>query len=369
MKSLLSKFRYVAYVGVVLLILKIFKIDVSLDLVKNVIIGFCLFVMVLTPLVVIHEFAHFIVGKKLGAEPEVFSIGMGKKIFGFKWLDSDFIVSSIPLGGYVRFKKVQFQGENGEGTANETIAAWKWFFIALAGPLSNFVVAFLVFFGLFFYGLSYVKTRTNSEGKTLVVLTQETGQIPEFVKIISKTKAEKNVFEFTHKLSLSTIPYEQALQDTKEVGFSERVSLALSLSKNLFMHFTKLTAESLYKLVTNVTKNYHQISSPIGIAQQVKFSIELGWLYVLIIFASLSFGLGFMNILPLSILDGGRCVMAIYQSIIKKEIPVTFLNVVNNFSMLVILLLMGVGFFSDLMRNSGFDKTVKVKEVKNEKSN
>lgn len=346
--------------GVVALLLA-FKININLDLLFNVVVGFLLFISVMMPLVIIHEFAHFVVGKKLGAEPEVFSIGMGKKLWGFKFMDTDFIVSLLPLGGYVKFKKVQFEGENGDGTPNEQIAPWRWFFIALAGPLSNFVLAFVVFFGLFFYGSNFFQVG-KVDNSTIVVLTESKGQIPNFVHIITKTEETSQVFELTNKLTASSITKEEALSKTSPLSLVDKTKMSFNLSLDLFSYFFKLTAQSLGKLVTNLTQNYHQVSSPIGIAQQVKYSVDAGWLYIVIIFGSLSFGLGFMNMLPLSILDGGRCVMAVYQSLIKKEIPVKALNLINSVSMVLILSLMLIGLFSDLMRNSGYKNKEKTKQ-------
>ena len=65
------------------------------------------FIVILCAMVVIHEFGHFIVAKMLGIPAEVFSVGFGPKLFGFKLGGTDFRFSAIPLGGYVRFK-----GEN-----------------------------------------------------------------------------------------------------------------------------------------------------------------------------------------------------------------------------------------------------------------
>ena len=60
------------------------------------------FVFVLSVLVVLHEFGHFAVAKAFGFPVEVFSVGFGKRLFGKKWRGTDYRVSAIPLGGYVR---------------------------------------------------------------------------------------------------------------------------------------------------------------------------------------------------------------------------------------------------------------------------
>ena len=59
-------------------------------------------IVVLSVLVVVHEFGHFAVAKAFGFPVEVFSVGFGKRLFGRKWRGTDYRVSAIPLGGYVR---------------------------------------------------------------------------------------------------------------------------------------------------------------------------------------------------------------------------------------------------------------------------
>ena len=60
------------------------------------------FVLVLGAMIVIHEFGHFIVAKLFGIRVDVFSIGFGKRLWGFRRGDTDYRVSLIPLGGYVK---------------------------------------------------------------------------------------------------------------------------------------------------------------------------------------------------------------------------------------------------------------------------
>src|SRR5262249_45715107 len=65
------------------------------------------FAITLCAMIVIHEFGHFIVAKLLGIAVETFSVGFGPRLFGFKLGDTDYRISAIPLGGYVKFR-----GEN-----------------------------------------------------------------------------------------------------------------------------------------------------------------------------------------------------------------------------------------------------------------
>jgi regulator of sigma E protease len=98
--------------------------------------------VVLGVMVLVHEFGHFAVAKLCGVRVEVFSIGFGKRLFGFKRGDTDYRLSLLPLGGYVKMT-----GENpGEETSGDpgefsSHPRWQRILIALAGPIANFILA------------------------------------------------------------------------------------------------------------------------------------------------------------------------------------------------------------------------------------
>jgi regulator of sigma E protease len=110
--------------------------------------GIGVFVIVLCAMVVIHEFGHYIVAKMLGIPAEVFSVGFGKRLFGVNVGGTDFRLSAIPLGGYVRFRGENLemlQGQS-EGGVEEFLAhpKWKRFLVAVAGPAFNIATALLI---------------------------------------------------------------------------------------------------------------------------------------------------------------------------------------------------------------------------------
>lgn len=112
---------------------------------------FISFVFVLGILVFVHEFGHFIVAKWVGVKVHVFSIGFGPRLFGFRRGDTDYRVSALPLGGYVRMA--------GENPADEVTGSLDEFnsrsvpermAILFAGPLMNLICA-VIFFALIYY--------------------------------------------------------------------------------------------------------------------------------------------------------------------------------------------------------------------------
>ncbi len=120
------------------------------------------FLIVIGILVFVHELGHFIMAKRAGVRVEKFSLGMGPKLFGYKKGDTEYIVSALPLGGYVKMA-----GENPDeeptGAADEfqSKTVWQRAKIAATGPLTNILLAFLVMPLVFMVG-------TYSEGPAKV---------------------------------------------------------------------------------------------------------------------------------------------------------------------------------------------------------
>jgi regulator of sigma E protease len=100
-------------------------------------------------MIVIHEFGHFIVAKMLGIAVETFSVGFGPRLLGFRIGETDYRLSAVPLGGYVKFR-----GENPEMLAGGERGLNRWsfslirsgngFLVAVAGPAFNIATAILI---------------------------------------------------------------------------------------------------------------------------------------------------------------------------------------------------------------------------------
>jgi regulator of sigma E protease len=101
-------------------------------------------------MVLVHEAGHFLTAKLCGVRVEVFSIGFGKRILGFKRGDTDYRLSLLPLGGYVKMAGEQ-PNEEATGDPGEFAShpRWQRILIGLSGPISNFLLAFLLMTGLY----------------------------------------------------------------------------------------------------------------------------------------------------------------------------------------------------------------------------
>src|ERR1022692_3721690 len=124
------------------------------------------FIVLVGVMVVVHEFGHFAVAKLFKVRVEAFSFGFGPRLFGFKYGDTDYKVCLLPLGGFVKMT-----GENpGEDEPVDDPAAftshprWQRMLIGLAGPTSNFILAFvlMVFYFAWINEVPKYETKTTT---------------------------------------------------------------------------------------------------------------------------------------------------------------------------------------------------------------
>ena len=129
------------------------------------------FIFILGSAVVLHEFGHFIVAKLLKIRVETFSVGFGPRLFGKKWGHTDYRVSAIPLGGYVKLggdeSNAPLEGQGATDIPPEEMfnlrPRYQRIMVALAGPIMNILTALAIpFAGALMYGVPATPSPTVS---------------------------------------------------------------------------------------------------------------------------------------------------------------------------------------------------------------
>ena len=118
-----------------------------MSLLQSGFLGFLAFIFILGAAVILHEFGHFIVAKLFRIRVETFSVGFGPRLFGRKWGTTDYRVSMIPLGGYVKLGGDESNAPiEGEGATDipaeerfDLRPRWQRITVALAGPDGSMV--------------------------------------------------------------------------------------------------------------------------------------------------------------------------------------------------------------------------------------
>src|SRR2546426_5235516 len=133
-----------------------------MSLLQSGIIGILAFIFVLGAAVILHEFGHFIVAKLFKIRVETFSVGFGPRLFGRRFGQTDYRVSAIPLGGYVKLggdeSNAPIEGESAPDIpAHERFdlrPRWQRILVAIAGPVMNLITALAIpFTGALIYGV------------------------------------------------------------------------------------------------------------------------------------------------------------------------------------------------------------------------
>lgn len=143
-----------------------------------------IFVIFLGPLIFFHELGHFFFARFFGVRVEVFSIGFGPKIFKYLHKGTEYAISIIPLGGYVKmfgddpFSEVQLSEEEKKVAFNHK-SKWARFWIVFGGPLANLILAYFLYVGLLAGGEKVPETKIGvvSEKSALYQKGLKTGDI------------------------------------------------------------------------------------------------------------------------------------------------------------------------------------------------
>ncbi len=344
-------------------------------------------------LVFIHEFGHFIVAKKLGVGVVTFSLGFGPKLIGRKVGETEYKVSIVPLGGYVKLV-----GESREEDVKEEDRArsfflqpiWKRALIIFAGPVFNFFLAlvFLCFSFLFFgvpqeqlplpskigglsAGLPAEKaglqvgdtvlsidgvpvttwdnlssTIRKSEGQEMTLQVDRNGKILEFKVRPELSKEKPAPAEKPAYIIGIVAPLEEATFLYKKVGVGE----ALSEGVVQTWFWTRLTMVFVGKMITGEISR-KMIGGPIEIARQAGKQGRKGLPYLLGLIALLGVNLGLFNLFPIPILDGGHLLFLAIEAALGGPISMKKMEIAQQVGLILIILLMVFAFYNDLIRN------------------
>jgi regulator of sigma E protease len=344
------------------------------------------FIIVLSILIFVHEFGHFLVARLAGVKILTFSIGFGKKVLSFKRGETEYAVSAVPLGGYVKML-----GESSEDVVPEEEASRSYtnkppltrLSIAFAGPFFNILFALLVFFVIFLTGYPVPSTTTEigqvMAGEPAYDAGLEQGDVvtrigdrdvhkwSELQKIVGSSDLKPLKFEINRKGRQMVVWITPKLQDEKNV-FGETVGKmrligvgpASETEKESFVGaaskavvdtctLTELTVVGIVKLVKG-SISAKNVGGPILIFQQAGERAKAGKSSFLFFLALISINLGIVNLLPIPILDGGHILFSIAELIVRRKIPVKAMEVAQKVGLGVLVCIMALATFNDVMR-------------------
>ncbi len=348
------------------------------------------FLFVLGTLVFVHEFGHFIVAKMVKVRVEVFSLGFGKPLWSFKKGDTEYRISMIPLGGYVKLA-----GENPE--EERKVEPWEFLSksvgervaIIAAGPLFNFICAFFLLIIVCFSGVPHL---TSTIGMIKENYPAFNAGLQENDKIVSidgkkikfwdelseeihgKTEQKPVVLQVlrgSETFSISIIPQVETIRTL--LGEDKKVALigigpandvevvkysfvaSISEAAKQVVYRTKMIFFALYQMICGKISP-REMAGPVGIFQITGKAAQMGFIYLLDLMALLSINLAVINLFPIPVLDGGHLLFLALEKMRGKAPSLKVQEIATRIGFSLLMLLMVLVLYNDLNRIGLFEK-------------
>ena len=326
------------------------------------------FVCALGPLVFFHELGHYLVARMFGIPAETFSIGFGREVFG--WTDGQgtrWRVSWLPLGGYVKFVGDMTPASNPDDLENipeelrdrafQIRPVWQRFLVVLAGPAANFLLAILIFAAFFsFVGAPISNTVGQVQPNTpaaraglrpgdrilslagrptptfadlanatavrpgeMVVVRVQRGDLTRNLRLVLGSDSMKAPNgEQVRRGLLGVAPDITAL---KPIPIAQAIPEAISQTYRM----TRANVDAILQMARGYISP-RQIGGPIAIANVAGDVASMGPIEFIALLALLSINLGFINLLPLPMLDGGHLFFYIIEMVRRRPVSVATLD-------------------------------------------
>lgn len=343
--------------------------------------------LALSFLIFFHELGHFLAARFFGVKVEVFSIGFGKKLLKKTYKGTEYAISLIPLGGYVKMKGQDDSdplAQNSDSDSYTSKRPIQRIVILLAGPLFNILLAFFVYIALA-YGKQQVLLPTLgepiqgmpaqkagllegdeilaidakpvktwfdvaemvAEAKGGMVLRIKRGESVFEIGILPQTMERQNIFG--EKVSTPVL----GIKPLGEVGIVHYGWFdAFVLGAEQTLANGMLIIQGVQKLLSGVVPT-SDVGGVISIVQVMDKAQESGWLRFLSLVALISINLGILNLLPIPALDGGHILLNLYEMLTRKTPSPNVLYYLTLFGWMLLLALMALGLYNDMHRIFG----------------
>lgn len=351
------------------------------------------FVFVLSLVVVIHEGGHFYVARLCGVHVTDFSIGFGKELWhrvdkkGTRWK-----VCLIPLGGYVKMLGDEDAASAKSSTQNVSVDMVKYTFLAqplwkraaiiFAGPAMNYIFAILLLTGIIFKfgevivpavvgeviphsaaseaGLEKGDKLLTINGQNIVGFTdiQRIVRLTEFEKpltiVLERQGSQKEVLlkprivDGSEYPLIGIRPTAELITANKDINILQAFTLAI---KDAY----QMTADTItyLKQVLFSNRSAKDMRGPLGIAEASGDAMKGGFLSLLGFIVQISIAVGFMNLLPIPVLDGGHLAFYAIEAVRGKPLSERAQNRCLMFGIGLLLLLLTYTMFLDIPRIIG----------------
>lgn len=329
-------------------------------------------ILILSIIVFIHEGGHFLFAKRAGIYVYEFSIGMGPRIFKFKRKndETEYSIRLFPIGGFVQMagEEVEMDKNIPENMRMQSKSWLQKFMTVIAGIMMNFILAILVFF---IVGL----VNGSSQNKPYINYVEDGVSGIEVGDRILEVNGKKVTFTDVLVLDIQVNndkPLELKLKDEKGniktttltpilvdggykygIGLSDEVKTGiLPALKYAFVKFISLVSQMILVIGYLFTGKLglSSLSGPVGIFSVVGESASAGIINLIYLMGFISLNVGFMNLLPIPALDGGRILFLIIEKFKGKPVDTKVENIIHSVGFIILMSLMVVVTLNDIIK-------------------
>lgn len=342
-----------------------------------------IFAGVLSVLIIVHEWGHFITAKRLGVRVERFSVGFGPKLYSRIIHNTEFMVCLIPLGGYVKMAGDDRSECKGKPDEFFSKSPGERALIVLNGPVVNFILAYISLVFVFVLGYPDLSSKIGKamEGYPAYEAGLQTGDRvirvndkgvenwTELQRDISQSEGSQIALTFLRggkETTAIVFPRVERLKnifgqvkETRVVGIrptEEIITLKYGFGTSLIKAYQKLaeittlTYKSLYFMLTGSMSAKESMTGPIGIFYIVKSAAEMGFTHLLFIMGIISASLAIFNLLPVIPLDGGHLFFLGIEKLRGQPLPLKVDEYIARAGFGLIILLALFVFYNDFER-------------------
>lgn len=331
----------------------------------TILITIVCFIVAIGPLIFVHELGHYLAGRAFGVQADMFSIGMGRELFG--WTDkrgTRWKVSALPIGGYVKFS-----GDMGPASTPDPAwlalpaeqrartlqgrPVWQRFLVVLAGPVTNFIAAIAIF--TLYFGITGVPqtpatiaqvvpgTAAAAAGlrpgdHVVSVAGRSVANFEDMAQMIALRPGQRLILGIERAgqyLPVPVTPQRKHISDGAgnegEIGLlgvasgpsvqnREGPIATVTAAFREAGHIVQTMIDVIGQILGG-ERSAKELGGPLKIAQFSGQVATFGWLPFIRFMAFVSINLGFINLLPIPLLDGGHLFFYLIEGVRRRPLP------------------------------------------------
>lgn len=308
-------------------------------------------ILIFAGLVFVHEAGHFLIAKCMKLPVRTFSIGIGPKLFSFKWNETDICFSLLPFGGYVQLLEE-------DGATDVDTTSWRYLLLYSGGIIANIILAIIILSGLYI-DQSRIITKELVQSPLLIASTRKIStdrdaslQSGDMIYSLDNLKFPGNTIQSLVEY-IKDKPGKTVSLLIKRNGVYKKINIILrnelgngkldvifadenfryhrrKIQINDVMIGCKLALQHSIELVISILSglwqiftgkaNIRSIGGPIAIIHISSIVVKRGLVELLNFISVMSIQLAILNVLPIPILDGGRIAILLFEKLCKRSI-------------------------------------------------